>query len=52
MQCAYAPIPEKPKWMRWRTYERKYEKWVDVVERADQAFVDSVMPILDRMCRR
>src|ERR1043166_1857125 len=32
MQCAYAPIPEKPKWMRWRTYERKYEKWVDVVE--------------------
>jgi hypothetical protein len=43
--------PDKPKWMRWRTYERKYEKWVDVVERADQAFVDSVMPILNRFRR-
>jgi len=43
--------PKKPKWMRWRTYERKYEKWKDVVERADYAFVDSVMPFLNRFRR-
>jgi hypothetical protein len=35
--------PKKPKWMRWRTYERKYEKWYAVVEKADEAFVASVV---------
>jgi hypothetical protein len=27
--------PTKPKWMRWRTYERKYERWERVVDKAN-----------------
>jgi len=30
--------PVKPKWMRWRTYERKYALWERAVERANAAF--------------
>jgi hypothetical protein len=30
--------PTKPKWMRWRTYERKYERWERVVEKANEEF--------------
>ena len=30
--------PGKPKWMRWRTYERKYERWEQVVEKANDEF--------------
>ena len=30
--------PTKPKWMRWRTYERKYERWELTVEKADEEF--------------
>jgi hypothetical protein len=30
--------PPKPKWMRWRTYEQKYEVWRRVVEEADGEF--------------
>jgi hypothetical protein len=30
--------PSKPKWMRWRTYDRKYERWKRVVEKADEEF--------------
>jgi hypothetical protein len=30
--------PRKPKWMRWRTYERKYERWERVVEKANEEF--------------
>ena len=31
--------PPKPKWMRWRTYERKYERWERVVEKANDEFM-------------
>jgi hypothetical protein len=31
--------PTKPKWMRWRTYERKYERWERVVEKANDEFM-------------
>lgn len=31
--------PPKPKWMRWRTYERKYERWQRTVEGANAEFV-------------
>jgi len=31
--------PTKPKWMRWRTYERKYERWKRVVEKANEEFM-------------
>ena len=30
--------PPKPKWMRWRTYERKYEIWERAVEEANDEF--------------
>ena len=30
--------PTKPKWMRWPTYERKYERWERVVEKANEEF--------------
>ena len=40
--------PSKPKWMRWRTYERKYEGWRRVVERADAEFTIKAMRILRR----
>src|SRR5216684_3548478 len=40
--------PPKPKWMRWRTYERKYEGWRRVVERADAEFTIKAMRILRR----
>ena len=30
--------PTKPKWVRWRTYERKYERWERAVERANEEF--------------
>ena len=35
----WARPPQKPKWMRWRTYLRKYERWERVVERANEEFV-------------
>ena len=31
--------PAKPKWMRWRTYDRKYERWGQAVEKANEEFV-------------
>jgi hypothetical protein len=30
--------PIKPKWMRWRTYERRYERWERAVEKAHEEF--------------
>jgi hypothetical protein len=30
--------PDKPKWMRWRTYETKLKVWERVVEKADAEF--------------
>jgi hypothetical protein len=30
--------PGKPKWMRWRTYQRKYERWEQAVEKANEEF--------------
>jgi hypothetical protein len=41
--------PEKPKWMRWRTYERKYEIWRRVVEKADGAFGIGAQRWLNRL---
>jgi hypothetical protein len=40
--------PPKPKWMRWETYERKYEVWRRVVERANAEFAIQTMRILRR----
>jgi hypothetical protein len=40
--------PTKPKWMRWRTYERKYERWEQVVEKADAEFAVRATRLLRR----
>src|SRR5215831_296969 len=44
--------PRKPKWMRWQTYERKYERWKRVVERADEEFTILAGRLLSRPPRR
>ena len=44
----WADPPAKPKWMRWRTYERTYERWERVVERANAVFVRQAMRTLRR----
>ncbi len=38
--------PIKPKWMRWRTYELKYERWARVVEKAEGEFAVRAARIL------
>jgi len=43
--------PAKPKWMRWQTYERKYERWEQVVERANGEFTIRAMRLLRRRMR-
>jgi len=40
--------PEKPKWQRWRTYERKVEKWQRADQRADYEWGVGAMRILKR----
>jgi hypothetical protein len=30
--------PAKPKWMRWHSFEKKYERWQAAVQRADAEF--------------
>ena len=44
----WADPPAKPKWMRWATYERKYERWERVVKRANAVFVRQAMRTLRR----
>jgi hypothetical protein len=41
--------PAKPKWMRWQTYERKYERWEQVVERANGEFTIRALRIARRL---
>lgn len=41
--------PTKPKWMRWRTYERKFAAWERVVERADAEFTVRTARFLKRL---
>ena len=38
--------PRKPKWMLWRTYERKYEVWEDAVDKAEAEFAVQAARIL------
>lgn len=40
--------PPKPKWMRWRTYEKKYQRWVRVAGQADVAFMICAARLLSR----
>jgi hypothetical protein len=38
--------PTKPKWMRWRTYERKHERWERAVGNANEEFAVRVARLL------
>ena len=40
----WADPPAKPKWMRWRTYEKKFAAWERIVERAHRVFIQIVRP--------
>jgi hypothetical protein len=44
-------LPTKPKWMRWRTYERKFQIWERAVEKANEEFTVRAMRILRRPIR-
>ncbi len=35
--------PDKPKWMRWRTYETKLKVWEEAVERANAELIARAM---------
>jgi hypothetical protein len=47
----WADPPEKPKWMRWRTYEQKYQRWERVVEEANAEFTIRAGRLLMRLRR-
>ncbi len=49
--CNWSDPPPKPKWMRWKTYDRKFEEWETAVELANRAFVIQSMPMLKRLGR-
>jgi hypothetical protein len=40
--------PAKPKRMRWRTYDRKIQRWRRAVERAEDEWVHRALRLLDR----
>jgi hypothetical protein len=43
--------PRKPKWMRWRTYEEKYQRWERVFKQADAEFTIRTASLLSRFPR-
>jgi hypothetical protein len=43
--------PSKPKWMRWKTYDRKIGAWQAAAERADEAFDLHLVPLVQRLLR-
>lgn len=44
-----APLPEKPKGMWWRTYERLCDRAIDAESFADNAFADRAMRLVARI---
>jgi hypothetical protein len=44
--------PAKPKWMRWRTYDRKIAEWERAVARANIEWTCGAMRLLERIDRR
>jgi len=40
--------PSKPKWMRWQTYDLKYERWERAVEKANAELIARAMKRLKR----
>ncbi|MGE0735306.1 MAG: hypothetical protein AB7P50_11190 [Alphaproteobacteria bacterium] len=43
--------PDKPKWMRWRTYRRKMQQWETLEARLDAAWLPGAMQLLARFGR-
>jgi hypothetical protein len=44
--------PAKPKWMRWRTYDRKIAEWEQAVARANIEWTCGAARLLERIDRR
>jgi hypothetical protein len=44
--------PAKPKWMRWRTYERELDRFDALTEKLDRVWLVSVQPLLASLDRR
>ena len=42
-------VPPKPKWMRWKTYERKVEQWEAADTRADNAWARGALRLFARI---
>jgi hypothetical protein len=36
--AAWSIPPPKPKWMRWQTYDSKFERWAQAAEKANAEF--------------
>lgn len=45
---AWETRPVKPKWMRWRIYERKLKVWEEAVEKANAELIATAMMGLKR----
>ncbi len=41
--------PEKPKWMRWRTYARRLEEWRAADQRANELWMAGTVRFLERL---
>jgi hypothetical protein len=48
----WADPPAKPKWMRWRTYDRKIAEWEQAVARANIEWTCGAARLLERIDRR
>jgi hypothetical protein len=44
--------PPKPKWMRWRTYDQKIQRWRRAVEQAEDEWAYRAARLLERFDRR
>jgi hypothetical protein len=45
---AWETPPDKPKWMRWRTYETKFKVWEEAVKKANTELIARAMMGLKR----
>lgn len=42
------PLPRRPKWMRWRTYKRRWEQWEATMGRHDALWLEGAERLLSR----
>ncbi|BDG71180.1 hypothetical protein [Roseomonas fluvialis] len=43
-------LPDRPKWMRWRTYERTWAEWEAAMERHEAIWMEGAERMLGRSC--